>query len=86
MLVSQNRQTAKDRVRSDIEYDVNLRAELEIAQLHEKIDQLSASVLMELGHLRGGTNAPAAMTAVRLHDASSASGGHGYEAHTEAGS
>ena len=34
VLLSQNRQTAKDRVRADIEYDVNLRAELEIAHLH----------------------------------------------------
>ena len=85
VLLSQNRQTAKDRVRADIEYDVNLRAELEIAQLHEKIDQLSSSVLTQLGHLRGGTQSPTAMTAVRLHDAANAPGGHGYEAHTADG-
>jgi len=42
VLLSQNRQAAKERVRSDIEYDVNLKAELEIAHLHEKLDRLIA--------------------------------------------
>ena len=42
VLLSQNRQVAKDRVRSDIEYEVNLKAELEIAHLHEKIDRFTA--------------------------------------------
>lgn len=40
VLLSQNRQVARDRVRNDIEYDVNLKAELEIAHLHEKVDEL----------------------------------------------
>jgi uncharacterized membrane protein len=40
VLLSQNRQVARDRVRNDIEYQVNLKAELEIGHLHEKIDQL----------------------------------------------
>ena len=44
VLLSQNRQAAKDRVRSDIEYDVNLKAELEVAHLHEKLDHLHAEV------------------------------------------
>lgn len=44
VLLSQNRQVAKDRVRSDIEYDVNLKAELEVAHLHEKLDHLHAEV------------------------------------------
>ena len=48
VLLSQNRQAAKDRVRADIEYDVNLRAELEIAHLHEKIDRLSSDMLTRL--------------------------------------
>ena len=48
VLLSQNRQAAKDHVRADIEYDVNLRAELEIAELHQKIDQLNSSVLSRL--------------------------------------
>jgi CRP/FNR family cyclic AMP-dependent transcriptional regulator len=41
VLVSQNRQAAKDRLRADAEYEVNLKAELEIRQLHEKIDFLT---------------------------------------------
>jgi CRP/FNR family cyclic AMP-dependent transcriptional regulator len=48
VLLSQNRQAAKDRIRSDIEYDVNLKAELEIAHLHEKVDRLTGDVLMRL--------------------------------------
>ncbi len=41
VLISQNRQAAKDHIRSNIEYDVNLKAELEIAELHRKIDRLN---------------------------------------------
>ena len=40
VLLSQNRQVARDRVRNDIEYDVNLKAELEVGHLHEKVDAL----------------------------------------------
>ena len=48
VLLSQNRQAAKDRVRSDIEYDVNLKAELEIAHLHDKLDRLTGETLGRL--------------------------------------
>ena len=51
VLLSQNRQVSKDRVRSDVEYDVNLKAELEIAHLHEKIDRMTTEVLTRLGKL-----------------------------------
>jgi len=44
VLLSQNRQVARDRVRNDIEYQVNLKAELEIAHLHEKVDKLHEMV------------------------------------------
>jgi len=40
IMMSQNRQEAKDRLRSQHDYQVNLKAELEIRQLHEKIDHL----------------------------------------------
>ena len=40
IMMSQNRQEAKDRVRSQHDYQVNLKAELEIRYLHEKIDHL----------------------------------------------
>ena len=45
VLVSQNRQGAKDRLRADAEYEVNLKAELEITHLHEKVDFLTEEVL-----------------------------------------
>ena len=40
IMMSQNRQEAKDRVRSQHDYQVNLKAELEIRHLHEKLDHL----------------------------------------------
>ncbi|MBK8975617.1 MAG: DUF1003 domain-containing protein [Planctomycetes bacterium] len=40
IMMSQNRQEAKDRLRSQHDYMVNLKAELEIRQLHEKLDHL----------------------------------------------
>lgn len=40
IMMSQNRQEAKDRLRARNDYQVNLKAELEIRQLHEKIDHL----------------------------------------------
>jgi uncharacterized membrane protein len=40
IMMSQNRQEAKDRLRSEHDYRINLRAELEIRSLHVKIDQL----------------------------------------------
>jgi uncharacterized membrane protein len=40
IMMSQNRQEAKDRLRSEHDYLVNLKAELEIRQLHEKLDHL----------------------------------------------
>lgn len=59
VLLSQNRQAAKDRIRSDVEYDVNLKAELEISHLHEKIDHLHVQVLARLStieqSLQGGS-------------------------------
>jgi len=49
VLLSANRQAEKDRVRGDIEYDVNLKAEQEVAHLHVKLDRLHAEVLERLG-------------------------------------
>ncbi len=51
VLLSQNRQAAKDRIRSDVEYDVNLKAELEVAHLHEKVDELTSRLLERLASL-----------------------------------
>ena len=38
IMMSQNRQAAKDRLAASLDFEVNLRAELEIMRLHEKID------------------------------------------------
>jgi uncharacterized membrane protein len=48
VLISQNRQSAKDRLRADAEYEVNLKAELEITHLHEKVDYLTEELLARL--------------------------------------
>ena len=40
IMMSQNRQEEKDRQRSEHDYKINLKAELEIRLLHEKIDHL----------------------------------------------
>ncbi|PZP39225.1 MAG: hypothetical protein DI585_04695 [Pseudomonas fluorescens] len=40
IMMSQNRQEAKDRLRSENDYQINLKAELEIRILHEKLDHL----------------------------------------------
>ena len=38
IMMSQNRQEKKDRIRSESDYKVNLKAEIEIRTLHEKVD------------------------------------------------
>ena len=40
IMMSQNRAEARDRARAENDYKVNLKAELEIRHLHEKIDHL----------------------------------------------
>jgi len=51
VLISQNRQADKDRLRSDIEYEVNVKAELEVAHLHEKTDQIFTEMQHRLDRL-----------------------------------
>jgi CRP/FNR family transcriptional regulator, cyclic AMP receptor protein len=48
VLISQNRQSEKDRLRADAEYQVNLKAELEVAHLHEKVDFLTEELLRRM--------------------------------------
>ncbi len=55
IMMSQNRKEAKDRARSEYDYKVNLKAELEIRLLHEKIDHLmiyQTQKIMELQQLQ----------------------------------
>ena len=40
ILMSQNRQAARDRLAASLDYEVNLKAEVEIMSLHDKLDRL----------------------------------------------
>jgi uncharacterized membrane protein len=51
VLISQNRQAQKDKVRSDIEYEVNIKAELEVAHLHEKTDRIYENMMARFASL-----------------------------------
>jgi uncharacterized membrane protein len=67
IMMSQNRAEARDRLRAENDYKVNLKAELEIRHLHEKVDhllrrqynrlfeiqQIQIELLEELGRKRG---------------------------------
>jgi uncharacterized membrane protein len=69
IMMSQNRQEAKDRLRSEHDYQINLKAELEIRHLHEKLDhllsrqwerlvaiqQVQLDVLSEIGRIRNNS-------------------------------
>lgn len=48
IMMSQNRQAAKDRFEAEHDYEVNLKAELEIMALHQKIDALREEQWAEL--------------------------------------
>lgn len=48
ILMSQNRQSEKDRASAEHDYEVNLKAELEIMLLHEKLDGLREKQWQEL--------------------------------------
>jgi uncharacterized membrane protein len=44
IMMSQNRQAAKDRLAAALDYEVNLKSETEIAALHEKVDRLQEQI------------------------------------------
>ncbi len=48
IMMSQNRVEARDRMRSENDYIVNLKAELEIRHLHEKVDHVLNDVMQRL--------------------------------------
>ncbi len=68
IMMAQNRQAARDRLQADHDYRVNLKSEIEIASLHEKVDhvlhaqwermvdlqQIQIDLLSELAPVRGG--------------------------------
>ncbi|TIV67336.1 MAG: DUF1003 domain-containing protein [Mesorhizobium sp.] len=48
IMMSQNRQTERDRIDAAHDYEVNLKAEIEIMALHEKLDELRHSEIIGL--------------------------------------
>jgi uncharacterized membrane protein len=52
IMMSQRRQETKDRLRAENDYRINLKAELEIRQLHEKIDHQMAHQWDKLAELQ----------------------------------
>ena len=48
IMMAQNRQAAKDRIDAEHDYEVNLKAEIEIGHLHEKLDHLREQQWAEL--------------------------------------
>ena len=48
IMMSQNRYAAKDRVAAEHDYEVNLKSELEILALHQKVDTLREQQWLEL--------------------------------------
>ena len=56
IMMSQNRQDSKDRVRSEADYRVNVKAMVEIAELHEKLDRLRGELKLA-GRAPGDTRA-----------------------------
>lgn len=53
ILMSQNRQAARDRISAGLDYEINLKAELEIMALHEKLDALQIDRLEMLLRSQG---------------------------------
>lgn len=52
IMMSQNRQAHKDRIKADQEYEINLMAEIEIRDLHDKLDSLRFKQWHELWHIQ----------------------------------
>lgn len=47
ILMSQNRQAVRDRLAASLDYEINLKAEVEIMELHEKLDRIRVEQLEE---------------------------------------
>jgi uncharacterized membrane protein len=53
IMMSQNRQAAKDRLQADLDYRVNLKAELEVTHLHKKVDRIWEELQAQLARAQG---------------------------------
>lgn len=56
IMMSQNRQASKDRLKSDLDYEVNFKAELEVAHLHRKVDRMYERLEAHLYRLESGNH------------------------------
>ncbi|MDQ3266957.1 MAG: DUF1003 domain-containing protein [Myxococcota bacterium] len=54
VLISQNRGAARDRIRSDAEYEANIRSAVEVSQLHVKVDKFEDLVISRLDAISRG--------------------------------
>ena len=75
IMMSQNRQAAKDRLAASFDYEVNVKAESSIADLHDKVDRLAQLISglddpttghREPAHVRDAEDA-ARLSALRRH-------------------
>jgi uncharacterized membrane protein len=57
IMMSQNRQAEKDRLAAALDYEVNIKAETAIAELHDKIDRLQVQLERLLEARRSGRRA-----------------------------
>jgi uncharacterized membrane protein len=48
IMMSQNRADAKDRIRAELDYRVNVKAETEVAEMHAKLDELRQDLLQAI--------------------------------------
>lgn len=67
IMMSQNRQAAKDRLAAANDYEVNLKAELEIMALHEKLDRIRNEQLSSLIQSQSSQITMLAKTLEALH-------------------
>ncbi len=54
VLISQNRQVAKDRIRADVQFEANIKTAREVSQLHVKLDHLYEELARRLAVLEQG--------------------------------
>lgn len=47
IMMSQNRQATKDRIKQDATFEINLKLELQVMRLHTKLDQLSDTLVQQ---------------------------------------
>lgn len=70
IMMSQNRQAERDRLDAANDYAVNLKAEIEILALHEKLDELRASEIATLSRMLVQTQEAVAKLDARLSEGS----------------